>query len=210
MAVATVEPQVNAVLSRAKINVGVRRRVKSAMQVEFGSLLIDSAPAASAASAAVRASHRGGSSAEAIAAPPQQPTRVWYLARPALLVIVLAPHLPVHTGPSLTSAICGARPCGELVCAVAESSGWLQLRAAVHPVERSGGWALWVRKTYDAPCSTSSTQPLPPQLSWCPRSDWSLRVMPSASSVPDHGRMGDWQLTLHRCCSRSGEWTARS
>ena len=69
--------------------------------------------------------------------------RIWYLPRPCLMIVSLAPELPVRERPEMASAELGVRRWGEAVIAIAECRGWLELRPAVSPIAHEGGWVLW-------------------------------------------------------------------
>ena len=64
---------------------------------------------------------------------------MWYLQRPCVLVVQLAPGLPVRDSPALGGSTCGERALGEAVVAIAECHGWLELRAAHTPRAHAAG-----------------------------------------------------------------------
>ena len=140
-------PQLSIVLRRARVPTGARLRLKSAVEYEFGTQIDASAP---------RSSAEAGASPPSSLSPCQaQLARLFPLRRPCLMVVLLAPSLPVRDAPNLLAPICSTRRLGEIVVATAERAGWLEIRPSDMPpdllggargapsAQRSGGWVLW-------------------------------------------------------------------
>ena len=111
------------------VNTGARLRLRSALQCEVGTQLDvlppDTSPLPVAPSSLVSG------------------RRVWYLAQPCLMVVLAAPGLPVRERPDPAASACATRHLGDLVIVVAESSGWVEVRAQHDPRSHPNGWMLW-------------------------------------------------------------------
>ena len=205
--------QVNALLARVvpPVSTGQRLRLKSAISCEFGvtfSEQLSPPPSKTKQQQGKKPVGNTATSKQAGAAQQQQaaathppltadslrraPPRVFHLARPCLVAVTLSPSLPVRERPELSSPTCGARRCGEIAIAVAESRGWLLLKAAQAPTEHASGWALWDGRFAGQPGQLlTALRSVDRALLSARRAAWSPCVYPKV--VEEHGRSdGEW------------------